>query len=482
MASSSVLLEEEEDDDEQLRLGYLVLILLIVLVIFGNFLVLIAVLIDRKLRSITTNKFIASLAISDLLVGAVVMPLALYVKINDDKWGLGQKWCQFHLVTGVFSTTASIVHLVAISLDRYFAIMFPTEYQRHAVSTSALPYVIMIWVMSLAVSSTLFLERSLTTHAVCWIEDPQYLVLSSFLSFILPGAVVVFLYVKIFRKLRNHRLSMFGQPALLRRAQGASGGDQQRRSLPRVIIEEVRSRRGSRLSQGGHSHSDSGSPSRRSSATASQKSDRSPSQPDIHNVVVQPQRWRSPTICAETLEHDRNKAAKKRVSIVPDPPSMDFGSFNQCKVEVEMDNKNDLTSSPLLVLSQLQNDADMAEVVIGRCNGLEKALERKKLSPPSFLTVPLLTDNNTINTPPLSPAPQTNLLMVPDQPASLTVPRKWDCPSPSGSNPSSGHSSNSSYTSGSASTDADDYRRVSMHSYGSTMTDGTDSTLEMDSR
>lgn len=168
--------------------------------------------------------------------------------------------------------------------------MFPTEYQRHAVSTSALPYVIMIWLMSLAVSSTLFLERSVSVHSVCWIEDPQYLVLSSFLSFILPGVVVVFLYVKIFRKLRNHRLSMFGQPAILRRAHGASGGDQNRRSLPRVIIEEVRSRRGSRLSQGGHSHSDSGSPSRRSSATTSQKSDRSPSQPDIHNVVVQPQR------------------------------------------------------------------------------------------------------------------------------------------------------------------------------------------------
>lgn len=80
MATSTLL--DDDDDAAGLRLGYLVLISLIFLVILGNFMVLIAVLIDRKLRSITTNKFIASLAISDLLVGAVVMPLALYVKVR----------------------------------------------------------------------------------------------------------------------------------------------------------------------------------------------------------------------------------------------------------------------------------------------------------------------------------------------------------------------------------------------------------------
>ncbi|PIO55016.1 hypothetical protein TELCIR_23606, partial [Teladorsagia circumcincta] len=40
--------------------------------------------------------------------------------------------------------------------------------------------------------------------------------------------------------------------------------------------------------------------------------------------------WRSPTICAETLAHDRCVAAKKRVSIVPDPPSMDISVSMAC--------------------------------------------------------------------------------------------------------------------------------------------------------
>lgn len=252
------------------------LLLLIILVVFGNTMVIFAVAVDRKLRSVTTNKFIASLAVSDLLVGLIVMPLSLYYKMHNDHWTLGYTWCQFHLVSGVFSTTASIVHLVAISLDRYFAIMFPTEYQRHSVSTSTVPYVVMIWLMALAVSSTLFMEQRDSFDGICWISNPQYIVLSSFLSFFLPGAIVVYLYMKIFKKLRNHQLYMFGQ--LTHR-----GGERERRhSLPRVIIEEVRSRRGSRMSQTG---SQSGSPTRRQSGGSKE---RSPSQPDIH-IVAKPQ-------------------------------------------------------------------------------------------------------------------------------------------------------------------------------------------------
>lgn len=177
--------------------------------------------------------------------------------MNEDEWSLGYEWCQFHLVSGVFSTTASIVHLVAISLDRYcvcilhvcryFAIMFPTEYQRHCVSTSTLPYVVIIWLMALAVSSTLFMEQRSSFHDICWIDNPQYIVslllpeisqvLSSFLSFFLPGAIVVYMYVKIFKKLRTHQLYMFGQ--LNQNRRNTKSNSEKRRSLPRVIIEEV---------------------------------------------------------------------------------------------------------------------------------------------------------------------------------------------------------------------------------------------------
>ncbi|KIH47372.1 hypothetical protein ANCDUO_22570 [Ancylostoma duodenale] len=52
-----------------------------------------------------------------------------------------------------------------------------------------------------------------------------------------------------------------------------------------------------------------------------------------------PSRWRSPTICAETLAHDRSVAAKKRVSIVPDPPSMDVSISLACAAQMRAEHE-----------------------------------------------------------------------------------------------------------------------------------------------
>ncbi|VDM54071.1 unnamed protein product [Angiostrongylus costaricensis] len=366
------------------------LLLLIIVVVLGNTVVILVVLVDRKLKAVTTNKFIASLAVSDLLVGVIVMPMSLYSKLHGDNWTLGYTWCQFHLVSGVFSSTASIVHLVL----------------RNNVPNG--------------VSTTLRVD----VHTTIFGYDLGDGVLSSLLSFFLPGAIVVYLYTKIFRKLRNHQLFMFGQ--------SVHKHTDKRQSLPRVIIEEVRSRRGSRLSQNG---SPSGCSTRRSSGSKG----RSPSQPDIHSISMPQQRWRSPTICAETLAYDRNVAAKKRVSIVPDPPSMDI-SVNIVRKEelnIEADPLRNKTVEPKRKLD------DEPKV---------KAVERQKLS--------MQEDSNGLE------------IMQ----AFEKVPRLFECPSLCSVPSLSSHSSHTSASSG------DTLRRISTNSYGSSLTDNSDSTFEIDSR
>jgi len=60
----------------------LILIVFPVLTVFGNFLVVMSVYREKTLQSVT-NYFIVSLAVADIMVAVLVMPLAVYVEVNQ---------------------------------------------------------------------------------------------------------------------------------------------------------------------------------------------------------------------------------------------------------------------------------------------------------------------------------------------------------------------------------------------------------------
>lgn len=61
---------------DPLRWAALLILLVIIPTIGGNILVILAVSLERKLQN-ATNFFLMSLAVADLLVGVLVMPIAL---------------------------------------------------------------------------------------------------------------------------------------------------------------------------------------------------------------------------------------------------------------------------------------------------------------------------------------------------------------------------------------------------------------------
>ena len=89
----------------------------IVFAIAGNVLVVVAILTDRTLRQ-TGNYFLVSLAVADTLVGVAVMTFAA---ANDvmGRWPFGTIVCDLWLSADVMCSTASILNLCAVSLDRY---------------------------------------------------------------------------------------------------------------------------------------------------------------------------------------------------------------------------------------------------------------------------------------------------------------------------------------------------------------------------
>jgi len=103
-----------------LLLTSLVLGVIILATIVGNVFVIAAIVLERNLRNVA-NYLIASLAVADLLVAALVMPLAAVNEVSS-RWFLGREACDAFVSFDVLCCTSSILHLVAISLDRYWAV------------------------------------------------------------------------------------------------------------------------------------------------------------------------------------------------------------------------------------------------------------------------------------------------------------------------------------------------------------------------
>ena len=73
--------------------------------------------------------FIVSLAIADLVVGAAVMPIGV-VYILTQRWMFGVGVCQLWISIDYTASTASILNLFILSLDRYWSVTSPLKYLR----------------------------------------------------------------------------------------------------------------------------------------------------------------------------------------------------------------------------------------------------------------------------------------------------------------------------------------------------------------
>ena len=96
------------------------------LIITGNVSVVAAYFSNSRIRT-GTYTILVSLAISDLLVGCVSLPLWMYISLRRVRKG---PLYTIFLSFDIFSALASIFHLTTVSLERWLAISRPFVYEK----------------------------------------------------------------------------------------------------------------------------------------------------------------------------------------------------------------------------------------------------------------------------------------------------------------------------------------------------------------
>ncbi|CAG9817493.1 unnamed protein product, partial [Phaedon cochleariae] len=192
----------------------------------GNVFVIAAILLERNLQNVA-NYLILSLAVADLLVACLVMPLGAVYEVGR-QWTLGPELCDMWTSSDVLCCTASILHLVAIALDRYWAVT-NIDYIHHRTSKRIGIMIFIIWLVSFFVCIAPLLgwkdpnwEVRLRDSKCLVSQDLYYQIFATASSFYLPLMVILILYWRIFQTARKR----------IRRRQVLAAGAQQEAKNP----------------------------------------------------------------------------------------------------------------------------------------------------------------------------------------------------------------------------------------------------------
>uniref|UniRef100_A0A287CU39 Adrenoceptor alpha 2A n=1 Tax=Ictidomys tridecemlineatus TaxID=43179 RepID=A0A287CU39_ICTTR len=190
--------------------------LLMLLTVFGNVLVIIAVFTSRALKA-PQNLFLVSLASADILVATLVIPFSLANEVMG-YWYFGKAWCEIYLALDVLFCTSSIVHLCAISLDRYWSITQAIEYNLKRTPRRIKAIIVTVWVISAVISfpPLISIEKKgggdgqQPAEQRCEINDQKWYVISSCIgSFFAPCLIMILVYIRMRWRGRQNREKRF---------------------------------------------------------------------------------------------------------------------------------------------------------------------------------------------------------------------------------------------------------------------------------
>ena len=207
----------------------------LLMTVLGNVLVIHIIRCNTTLRS-TSDLLILNMCVSDLLIPFVAIPNRIKMIYVGAQWiggGLGFILCKLvPFVTNV-TTTVSILSMLAIALDRFRAVVYPTK-PTLLTASSCCRLIVLIWVLSGLTCSVFFYtfsSRETGAKTYCtqrWYQDDErdlkarkiHFTYQITLLIVTPLVLITVLYTAVVVSLRHQQKRMashLGSETLKRR-------------------------------------------------------------------------------------------------------------------------------------------------------------------------------------------------------------------------------------------------------------------------
>ena len=164
-----------------------------IVITLGNLMIVIAVVKDplKKLRS-PFNYFVVNLAVADLIVGIISMPIGIYNHTLEYLKTKPDVLKRVFTVTLFISLTASLLCLITLSVDRYVAITFPMKYRSNLTWRKCWIGSFIIWILSLSLP-LIYLKVGYINYLMIYVNT----------AVVIAAITLVMTYIRIYKFLRG---------------------------------------------------------------------------------------------------------------------------------------------------------------------------------------------------------------------------------------------------------------------------------------
>ncbi|XP_057374113.1 neuropeptides capa receptor-like [Daphnia carinata] len=240
----------------------IVYILIFVSGVVGNIAVCVVIVRNPSMHT-ATNCYLFSLAVSDLTVLLFGLPNDLSVYWQQYPWALGEIVCKLRALIAEMTNYASVLTIVAFSLERYLAICHPLHAYTMAGLGRAARIVALIWLVAL-ISALPFAiytgisyvpyppeaganlsGQSIPESAFCALQDENpptqwpLVEVATFIFFIVPMGILCLLYLRIGIRIRRTSLGRGRNVQGVVHHSNESRQSSSRRTILRMLVAVV---------------------------------------------------------------------------------------------------------------------------------------------------------------------------------------------------------------------------------------------------